>query len=267
MKIKFVSAAAAVALGFAAQTAYAEDAPAPEITITGSAALASQYRFRGVSQSDNKPVVQAALTITDKSGFYISTWGSSASGGDSAVQLGGTEIDVFGGYSKTINGFTLDGGLYGYLYPGSTSVNFTPLGHKVSLSYFEIYGDVSKSYGPITAKVGVNWAPKQAVFNDTNTTSKYSMYEYAELSLAVPATALTLHSHLGHTGGGFNAGNGYGIAGKEYIDYTVGAGYKYKALVLDLSVVGTNLGHRAESIAGFYHVGKPVPVLSLTANF
>ncbi len=271
MKIKFASAAAAVAFAFAAQTAYAEDAPAPaptpEITITGSADIASQYRFRGISQSDNKPVAQAAITVTDKSGFYISFWGSSASSATNApVNIGGTEIDIFGGYGKTINGFALDGGVYGYIYPGSASVN-----GGVSDSYVEIYGDVSRSYGPVTAKVGVNWAPKQAVFNDFNTTSKYSVYEYAELSLAVPSTPITLHSHLGHTGGGFNYAAAIfpGAAGKEYLDYTVGATYKYKSLTLDASVVGTNVGKSINSYAGDYahRLAKAAGVVTLTASF
>src|ERR1700749_2855864 len=86
----------------AAAPAWADDAaaPAPDFTITGSAGVWSQYRFRGISQSDNKPVIQGALTITHKSGFYLSTWGSSATG-NAAVDIGGTEIDVFAGYSKT----------------------------------------------------------------------------------------------------------------------------------------------------------------------
>ncbi|MFM9587280.1 TorF family putative porin, partial [Streptomyces caniscabiei] len=82
------------------------------------------------------------------------TWGSSASAGSSPVNIGGTEIDVYGGYTKTISGITLDGGLYGYIYPGATAGN-----------YYEIYGSVAKAVGPVTAKVGANFAPAQKVFN------------------------------------------------------------------------------------------------------
>ena len=74
----------------------ADDAPTPasDFTITGSAGVWSQYRFRGIAQSDNKPVFQDSLTLTHKSGFYLSTWGSSAAAND-AVDIGGTEIDVY----------------------------------------------------------------------------------------------------------------------------------------------------------------------------
>ncbi|MDB5738110.1 MAG: hypothetical protein JWO65_1778 [Sphingomonas bacterium] len=247
-----------------ATPALADDAPAAPaspFTITGSAAVVSQYRFRGISQSDNKPVMQGAFTITHSSGFYLSTWGSSASSND-AVNLGGTEIDVYGGYSKTIGGFTLDGGVYGYIYPGSEKA----VG--ISESYYEVYGDIAKSYGPVTAKVGVNWAPKQSYFKDFATTTRYNMYVFGELGFALPNTPFSVHSHVGHTGGGFD------YAGKDYIDYTVGATYKWKALAFDLSVVGTNLSKKDTApidaffgTTDFHRAAKTVLVGSVTASF
>ena len=221
----------------AAAPAWADDAPAPtpDFTITGGADVASQYRFRGISQSDNRPVFQGTFTITHKSGFYLSTWGSSASS-NNAVDIGGTEIDVYAGYSHTIDGFTIDGGLYGYIYPGSSKA----VG--LSENYFEVYGDISKSYGPVTTKVGVNWAPKQDYFKDWDTKTKYNMYLYGELGLSLPDFPVAFHSHLGHTAGGFDYF--FGDKPKQYWDYTVGATYKWKALAFDLSYVGTNLKKR-----------------------
>jgi uncharacterized protein (TIGR02001 family) len=221
----------------ASAPAWADDAPAPapDFTITGGADVASQYRFRGISQSDNRPVFQGTFTITHKSGFYLSTWGSSASS-NNAINIGGTEIDVYAGYSKTIGGFTIDGGLYGYIYPGSAKA----VG--LSENYFEVYGDVSKSYGPVTAKVGVNWAPKQDYFKDWNTATKYNVYVYGELGLTVPNFPVTFHSHVGHTAGGFDYF--FGDKPKQYIDFTAGATYKWKALSFDVSVVGTNLSKK-----------------------
>src|SRR6201991_796921 len=117
--ILFAGAVLAASPAFADDAPAAPAAPASPFTITGSAGVWSQYRFRGISQSDNKPAFQGSLTLTHKSGFYLSTWGSSANAND-AVNIGGTEIDVYGGYSHSFrNGFTVDGGLYGYLYPGS----------------------------------------------------------------------------------------------------------------------------------------------------
>ncbi len=281
MKIKFLSAVAVLAIGFASEAAFADDAPAPaaaaaptpEFTVTGDAAIESQYRFRGISQSNNRPVAQMAITVSDKSGFYVSTWGSSASAGNSTVNIGGTEIDVYGGYTHTYakSGITIDGGVYGYLYPGAPAGN-----------YFEVYGDVTKAYGPFTVKAGINWAPKQHYFNQLpSSVTHYNIYEYGELGYT-PASipALTFHSHLGHTGGGFDYT-------KEYIDYTFGAGYKWKNLTFDLSGTGTNVTKQDSHIAPLFDQGlgagdggvptlnpgethraaKLVPVLSLTASF
>ena len=270
------AAATAFAVGVLAFTspAFADDAPTappPDVAITGAASLVTQYRFRGLSQSDNKPVVQATATITHKSGFYLSFWGSSASANSTPINIGGTEIDVYGGYSHALgkSGVTFDGGLYGYIYPGATAGN-----------YYEIYGDLSKSYGPVTAKVGVNFAPAQKVFSyNFSSTHRGNAYVYGELSFAPPKSPVTLHSHLGHTGGGFDYG-------KQYFDYTVGVSYKYKALTFDLSLVGTDisrsdtdkafvatapcagLGFNLANCSNYWHrPAKSVAVGSITASF
>jgi uncharacterized protein (TIGR02001 family) len=276
MKIKFLSAVAVLAMGFASEAAFADDAaaPAPEFTITGAASIVSQYKFRGITQSDSKPAVQATFTVSDKSGFYLSMWGSSGASSrvdDLSAYLSpnnGTEIDVYGGYTHTFakSGITLDGGLYGYIYPNETANNL-----------FEVYADISKAYGPVTFKAGLNWAPKQHYFDYFNTATKYSMYEFGEIGYTPTSVpALTFHTHLGHTGGGLNFG-------KEYIDYTFGMGYKWKALTFDISGVGTNITHKdgdrfAAGFFGsegtsayisnsFYRYGKLAPVASITASF
>jgi uncharacterized protein (TIGR02001 family) len=265
MKIKFACAAAAIAVAFASNVAFADDAPAPtpEFTVTGSAAIVSQYRFRGISQSDNKPAAQMSITVSDKSGFYVSTWGSSATAGNSTVNIGGTEIDVYGGYTHALGktGITFDGGLYGYLYPGASASD-----------YFELYGSLTKAYGPVSAKAGLNWAPKQDYFTNAGTATQYSMYEYFELGYSVPKLPITLHGHIGHTGGGLNYV-------KEYMDYSVGVSYKWKALTFDISAVGTNVGQQDAYKAPLYdqagvldpvqtrRAAKSVAVASVTASF
>ena len=262
MKIKFLCAAAALGIAGASQVAYADaPAPTPEFTVTGDAAIVSQYKFRGISQSDNKPAAQMAITVTDASGFYVATWGSSGTNGP-LTPNGGTEIDVYGGYGKTIAGYSLDGGVYGYIYPNLAGNNL-----------FEVYGDVSKSFGPIGTKIGLNWAPKQHYFSFNNPTgTQYSMYEYVEFTYS-PASlsALTLHSHIGHTGGGLNYV-------KEYMDYTAGVSYKWKNLTFDVSGVGTNVGKGDSHANPYFYNGmadpgdthrlaKSVAVVSVTASF
>lgn len=248
----------------AATNAAAPDAaPASPFTIAGSAAIVSQYRFRGISQSDNKPVVQGTFTVAHTSGFYLSTWGSSASAND-AVNIGGTEIDVYGGYTHALgkSGVTVDAGLYGYIYPGSKRA----VG--ISESYYEVYGSLSKPFGPLSVKAGAYWAPDQDYFEDFATASRYSVYEYGEVVLTPPRFPVSLHAHVGHTGGGLD------YAGHDYIDYTAGASYKWKALTFDLSVVGTDLSRRdtapfdtAFGTTDYHRAARTVLVGSVTASF
>ncbi|MDE2562292.1 MAG: TorF family putative porin [Sphingomonadales bacterium] len=253
-------AAASVLAGtlLAATPAFADEtAPPSPVTITGSAALVSQYRFRGISQSDNKPAVQGSITISTEPGFYIATWGSSATAGNSTVNIGGTEIDVYGGYTHALgkSGVTVDVGVYGYLYPGATGLN-----------YYEIYGNLSGSLGPLNAKAGIYVAPDQKNVVKANT------YVYGELSAGIPNTPITIHTHLGHTGGGFDYT-------RQYLDYSVGASVAYKNLTLDFSLVGTNVSHANAAANPFndgtgtpspfetYRAAKAVGVVSLTASF
>ncbi len=263
--IRSLMAASALAgVLFTAAPAFADEAAPPsDFTITGSAAIVSQYRFRGLAQSDNKPAIQGAITLSHSSGFYISTWGSSASAGTAPINIGGTEIDVYGGYTHTFSdaGVTVDGGVYGYLYPGATAGN-----------YYELYGSVAKTFGPATGKVGVYFAPAQKVFNFNWTSpTRSNTYVYGELSSGIPGTPITLHSHLGYTGGGFDWG-------KAYLDYNVGASVKWKALTLDASLVGTNVSkanintgfgcaNNVACITAFDRMSKTVGVVSLTASF
>ncbi|MBC2667278.1 hypothetical protein H7F51_17305 [Novosphingobium flavum] len=258
--VRGLLAATALIGAFTAAPAFADEAPASDITITGSATVASQYRFRGLSQSDNLPVIQGAITATHSSGLYVGTWGSSASQGNfgSPINIGGTELDVFGGYTRDLSGTTIDLGVIGYLYPGATAGN-----------YYEVYGSVARTYGPVKGKVGVNFAPAQKVFNySLFSATRNNTYVYGELSSSVPGTPLSVHSHVGYTSGGFDYV-------RDYLDYSVGVSASYKNLTLDASLVGTDLG-RGRTYAGtctsvcgeyFYRPAKPVGVVSLTAAF
>lgn len=246
----------------AATPAFADETDPPSaITITGSAAIVSQYRFRGISQSNNKPAVQASITVSHESGFYISTWGSSTNGDVfvSPIAPGGTEIDIYGGWTKDLGGVKVDVGGYGYIYPNA-SIN----------NYYEIYGSVAGTLGPVTAKAGINYAPGQTYFKTFGVTN-HNVYVYGNLSGGIPGTPITLHGAVGYTDGGLRYV-------KNYLDYSVGASVTWKNLTLDASVVGTNISRDEADFANgcggfgpcvdyFNRPAKTVGVVSLTASF
>ena len=53
--------------------------PEPDWTFTSNIGLYSQYVFRGISQTDEKPAVQGGFDLGHKSGFYVGTWASNIS--------------------------------------------------------------------------------------------------------------------------------------------------------------------------------------------
>src|SRR3546814_8410279 len=57
--------------------ALAQEEAAGPLTLSGGIAVTSDYRFRGISLSNEKVAVQPTLTVSHESGFYAGVWGSS----------------------------------------------------------------------------------------------------------------------------------------------------------------------------------------------
>lgn len=206
----------------AAQEAAAEE-PASELTVTGGATLVSDYRFRGISQTDKRPAVQGTFTVAHTSGFYATVWGSSI---DDYVYNGSDqEIDFLAGYRRTFGGTTVDAGVLYYYYPGSGGI---------SSDFFEPYVSVAQTFGPLTAKATVNYAPKQRALS-IGAGKEDNLYVAADLSAAIPNTPVSLTAHLGHS-----FGPSYLTIGDEYTDWGLGATAAWKNLSFGLSYVDTD---------------------------
>src|SRR3546814_19747208 len=109
-KITLVAALAAIAL--VATPALAQDAPADGLTVTGSATIVSDYRFRGISLSDRDATIQGGFGVSHDSGFYVGTWGSGLSGFGS-LSGSNTEIEVYGGYPHDLGRIDRKSGVEG----------------------------------------------------------------------------------------------------------------------------------------------------------
>jgi uncharacterized protein (TIGR02001 family) len=229
------AAAAATAGDPAMPAGEDETKPPPAITINGGATLVSDYRFRGISQTNLQPAIQGSITLTHSSGFYATVWSSSTSGYVTFSGTGSQEIDAIVGYKKTVSGFTLDGGLLYYIYPRSR-----PAGDNSKADFFEPYADIAYTIGPVTAKVTVNYAPKQkALALDQGQTGLLkkndNVYLAGDLSASIPNTPLGLSAHLGHTWG-----PSWLSLGNEYTDWGAGGTLTWKNLVLGVSYVDTD---------------------------
>ncbi|HYF59649.1 MAG TPA: TorF family putative porin [Burkholderiaceae bacterium] len=103
-----LAVAAAVA---APLTASAEPSP-----VTGNLTIASDYRFRGISQTYLGPAIQGGIDYAHPSGFYVGNWNSNVT---SLLFTGGSgiEMDFYAGYKRSFGDIGLDVGTIYYYYP------------------------------------------------------------------------------------------------------------------------------------------------------
>jgi len=241
---------AAVSLALTATPAFAQDETKP-FTVSGSVALVTDYRFRGVSQSDEKAAIQAGFTVTHESGLYGSVWGSNLAGWGT---FGGAnmELDLVAGYKLAVSeGLTLDVGATWYMYPGGYD----------NTDFIEPYAKLSGSFGPASATLGVAYAPKQealgpAYLSGAGYSNNFpvpqqpgatddNLYLWGDVSGGVPGTPVTVKAHLG-----FSEGNrGLGPFGTSvsptgaYMDWMVGADLALGPVVLGVAYVDTDISN------------------------
>lgn len=109
--------------------ASAQSAPAAQSahTFTGNLGLASDYRFRGISQTFKQPAIQGGFDYAHASGFYLGTWASNVTGSlanGPSYNNGNMEWDFYGGYKwEVAKDLGLDIGLLYYWYPGAQYAN------------------------------------------------------------------------------------------------------------------------------------------------
>jgi uncharacterized protein (TIGR02001 family) len=190
----------------------------PDYTLTANVTLASEYIYRGITQTNNKPAIQGGFDFVHKSGFYLGNWNSNISWLTDGVsnRSAPVEMDFYGGYKFAIaEGFTLDiGGLY-YYYPIS--------GNKPdpSPNTFELY--VGGSWGPLTLKYSHAFTELFG-FPD----SKNSYYIDGTLNYPIADTGFALLAHVGYQKiktGSATASCADGTKDYSYADWKVGGTY------------------------------------------
>ncbi|WP_439552462.1 TorF family putative porin [Falsiroseomonas sp.] len=88
------------------------------VTVTTTPAITSDYMFRGLSQTRNRPAAQLTLDVEHESGVYVGAFLSNvAFAGTNARQ----EVDLMAGYRFAIGDLKLDLGATYYAYPGYTA--------------------------------------------------------------------------------------------------------------------------------------------------
>ncbi len=199
-----------------------EDKAGP-FTLSGGVDVVSDYRFRGISLSNEKVEVQPSLTLTHDSGFYVSAWGS---GLPDSPLYGKFELDLIAGFSTEVApGTTVDLNTTYYTYPGHHN-------GAGPANYVEFIGSVSHDIGPVSATALAAYAPSQkSLGSDDN------IYLNLGLGFAVPNSPVTLNAGLGYTDGSLGAA----AADGNYLDWSVGASVAAGPLTLSVAYIDTDI--------------------------
>jgi len=241
-----------------ATSAHAEDSPH---TFTGNAAVVSDYRFRGISQTYKEPALQGGLDYSHSSGLYLGTWASTLSR-LSFPKGNGIELDLYGGYKWEVAKDTmLDVGVLHYYYSGASwsyiamngganqkfnntelyfAANYKWLSGKVSYAVSDYFGTNASTVGNLCETSGIG--DINHCIPTTRGGSKGTTY--TELNAAYPLSDnLTLNAHVGYL-----RVNHYSEL--NYTDWKLGVNYNLNGWSIGANYVDTNANK------GFYNIGK-----------
>lgn len=207
-----LASAAALTAFAAAVPAFAADEPKPALTVSGSVALVSDYRFRGVSLSDKDFAFQPYLTVKHESGLYAGVWGSNLAenAGDDV------EVDLYVGFAGG-DAVTYDIGATYYVYPGVSSFN-----------YVEFTGKLGTSVGPASVGAQLSYVPSQ-----DNTGNNDNIYVATNAAVAIPNSPISIVGSVGLEDGAFS-GEG------EKLDWSLGLTAAVAGFTVGASYVDTN---------------------------
>lgn len=245
---KLILATAVTSL-FTGALAYAEE-PVPDNSLTFNAAVTSDYRYRGISQTRLKPAVQGGLDYTNNpTGFYVGAWASTIKwikdvGGDSNV-----ELDIYGGFRGSFtDSLTWDVGVLRYQYQGNK------LG--------EVDGFADANTTEVYAQLGVGPAYVKYSYATTNVFGNIDSKNsgYLDVGANIPLVEkLTLNLHAGHQ----EVKNGDAYA---YSDWKAGVTYDFGVVTVAAAAVGTNAKESSYTVKDKF-LGKTGAVLTVSKTF
>lgn len=257
-----IAVLATLALGSAPARAQDKATASSPHTLTGNVNLVSEYRYRGIAQTNGKPAVQGGFDYAHASGFYVGTWASNVSwlsdAGGGAVS-NSLEWDFYGGYKGTVGDFGYDAGVLQYYYPGRYPRTGYTKPHTT-----ELY--VAGSWKMLTLKYSHSVTDTFG-FPD----SKNSGYLDLTGNFDVGA-GFTLVAHAGHQRIAVSGEFARTRSDCSYTDWKLGVTREVVGLTVGLAYVDTNArgntGQCYRSPQPFNRdLGKPTAVLSVGKTF
>jgi uncharacterized protein (TIGR02001 family) len=246
--LRRIAAAVAVPLVFAAAggpaKAQDDDSTGP---LSATITLASDYIFRGQSQTERRAAFQGGLDYAHPSGVFAGLWASSINFNDE--QNSPAEVDFTAGYSHAFSDAT-EGSLAGayYWYPDSEPADY---------NYFEIIGTVSHALDTVTLSGEVTYS------NDYSgrTGTGIGVTGGLEVPLAIGgAEWLSASAHVGYQWIADNLT--YGVP--DWTFYDIGLTATWNMFAFDIRYNGTDIA-KADCYGGANICGGGV-VFSVTLN-
>lgn len=250
MKHLFVAAGFAALASSMPAVSYAQ-ATSPH-SLTGNFSLVSEYRYRGISQTDFRPAVQGGFDYAHSSGVYAGIWGSNISWlADAGAASGSSvELDFYGGFKGSVGDFGYDVGLLQYYYPGNFGA-WTSAGNPKP--------------NTLEAYVGVSWQMFSLKYSQAISDlfgvpdSKGSNYVDLGASFEV-ADGLVLAAHVGHQ-------KVKNASDCSYTDWKVGVSKDFGGFSWGLNYVDTNAKDACYLNYRDKNLGKGAVVLSVGKTF
>lgn len=243
--------AAALFAAFASSAFAQQTAAAPDHTFTGNLTLASDYRFRGISQTFRKPTIQGGFDYAHSSGFYLGNWNSNVSG-NQYPDGASLEMDFYGGYKFAVSpDVAADVGLLKYYYPGAEIAGVKP-------DALELY--VGASYKWFSVKY--SHAVSDDYFGFTNADGSYYLDVNANFEVA---DKTTLGFHVGRQ-------KFKNYSDFNYTDYKVSLARDFGFATLGLALIGSNANEANYTYSNASgtkskDVSKTTAVVSLSKTF
>jgi len=184
--------------------------------ISANVSLLSDYIWRGVSQTNEKPAIQGGFDysheLSDSVNWYVGTWGSNVDptffGGSHSPS---TELDLYTGLSGEVGEFSYDAGWLRYFYPGGSSNDTTEwkLGggwkwfgatYYYSNDWFGTSDDSSRIEGSFDYDLPYEISLSTSIgYNYGDGTKDFFNDEYTDWSIGVSKTMLGVDWGLAYT--------------------------------------------------------------------